>query len=143
MGRGIINGGPGAFATMQQISATESALGAAASDDTEGEIVIRGLTRAGRPFRPGDWAERLAGVAASVGADHRLHYSPLVCPITRDGVRCVVIQRALERREARLFRFLLDFARQNELEIVDGRSHPRDDAPCACVAGPPKRKPPG
>jgi len=118
-------------------------MSAAGNDEFQGEIVIRGLTRAGRTFRPGDWAERLAGVASCVGADHRLHYSPLVCPATRQGVRCVVIQRALERREARLFRFLLDFARQNDLEIVDGRQIPRAGALPACAGAALKTKPPG
>lgn len=112
-------------------------------EEFQGEIVIRGLTRAGRPFRPSDWAERLAGVASCVGADHRLHYSPMVCPVTRQGVRCVIIQRALERREARLFRFLLDFARQNDLEIVDGRQTPRECALSACANEVLKTKPPG
>lgn len=118
-------------------------MSAAGNDEFQGEIVIRGLTRAGRAFRPSDWAERLAGVASCVGSDHRLHYSPMVCPVTRQGVRCVVIQRALEQREARLFRFLLDFARQNDLEIVDGRQIPRDGALLACAGAALKTKPPG
>jgi len=101
-------------------------MSAADSDHFLGEIVIRGVTSAGRTFRPSDWAERLASVASHMGADNRLNYSPNVRPASRDGIRCVVINRALEQEEARLFRFLLDFARQNDLVIVDGRQSPRN-----------------
>jgi hypothetical protein len=101
-------------------------MSAADSDHFLGEIVIRGVTSAGRTFRPSDWAERLASVASHMGADNRLNYSPNVRPASRDGIRCVVINRDLEQEEARLFRFLLDFARQNDLVIVDGRQSPRN-----------------
>jgi hypothetical protein len=101
-------------------------MSAADSDHFLGEIVIRGVTGAGRTFRPSDWAERLASVASHMGADNRLNYSPNVRPASRDGIRCVVINRDLEQEEARLFRFLLDFARQNDLVIVDGRQSPRN-----------------
>ena len=101
-------------------------MSAADSDHFLGEIVIRGVTGAGRTFRPSDWAERLASVASHMGADNRLNYSPNVRPASRDGIRCVVINRGLEQEEARLFRFLLDFARQNDLVIVDGRQSPRN-----------------
>ncbi len=90
-----------------------------------GEIVIRGVTAQGSTFRPSDWAERLASIVAHVGADHRLNYSPDMRPVMRDGVRCLVIGRCLEARDARLYRFLLDFARDNELEIHEGRARPR------------------
>ncbi len=91
-----------------------------------GEVVIRGVTTLGRTFRPSDWAERLASVASHVGSDNRLNYSTNVRPVTRDGIRCVVINRALEEHDARLFRFLLDFARQNDLEITEGRQAARE-----------------
>ncbi len=90
------------------------------------EIVIRGITKAGKKFRPSDWAERLAALLSSMGTDHRMRYSPLVQPLSRAGVRCVVIQRALEQEDPQLFRFLLDFARDNDLEVLDGRKSPRD-----------------
>jgi hypothetical protein len=91
-----------------------------------GEVVIRGVTSHGRQFRPSDWAERLASVASHMGSDNRLNYSPNVRPVTRDGIRCVVINRVLEEHDARLFRFLLDFARQNDLEITEGRQAMRE-----------------
>ncbi len=89
------------------------------------EIVIRGLTRAGRKFRPGDWAERLCGLFASVGPGNRTRYSPHVFPVTREGVACVVVMRALEQADPMAFGFLMDFARDNDLQLVAGRKEAR------------------
>jgi hypothetical protein len=91
-----------------------------------GEVVIQGTTANGRPFRPSDWAERLAGVASCVGCDNRLNFSDKVRPVTRGGVRCVVVDRSLEQEDPRLFRFLMDFARQNDLSLCQGRQAARD-----------------
>ena len=85
------------------------------------EFVIQGLTPDGRPFRPSDWAERLCGVMAAFGGDHRMHYSPFVHPITANGVRCVVVDIRLEEIEPMAYRFLLSFAKDNELRMRDGR----------------------
>lgn len=90
------------------------------------EVVIRGVTAQGRTFRPSDWADRLAGLASHVGIDNRINYCPCVQPVTRAGVRCVVINRSLERQDRKIYQFLLDFARDNHLEVVQGRHKPRD-----------------
>lgn len=82
-------------------------------------IVIQGLTASGKPFRPSDWAERLSGVFSVLGVDHRLNYSPYVKPITINGVRCVVVDKQLEALEPRAFRFLLAFAKDNELKVIE------------------------
>lgn len=95
------------------------------AEEFGGEVVIRGMTTGGKTFRPSDWADRLAGVACSMGSDHRLCYCPEVMPVTRAGVRCVVISQALARQDARLYQFLLDFARDNELQVENGRASPR------------------
>ena len=90
-------------------------------DEFIGEVVIRGITTQGRTFRPSDWADRLASIVGHVGGDNRLNYSPAVQPVTRAGVRCVVIDRKLANVDARVFKFLMDFATANDLEVVDGR----------------------
>ena len=95
------------------------------SEKVIGEVVIRGVTTQGRTFRPSDWADRLAGVVCQMGPDNRLNYSPDVQPVTRAGVRCVVINRELAVRDSSTFRFLLAFAGENDLEIVDGRQAAR------------------
>ena len=83
------------------------------------EFVILGTTRDGKPFRPSDWAERLCGVP--FGGDHRMQYSPFVYPITANGVRCVVVDVRLEQIEPMAYRFLVNFAKDNELQVRDGR----------------------
>lgn len=89
------------------------------------EFVIVGITREGKPFRPGDWAERLCGVMSAFGGDHRMQYSPFVHPISANGVRCVVVDRRLESIEPMAYRFLLNFAKDNELRVRDGRIEER------------------
>ena len=85
------------------------------------EFVIQGLTLDGKPFRPSDWAERLCGVMSAFGGDHRMQYSPFVHPVTANGVRCVVVDARLEHVEPMAYRFLLSFAKDNELQMRDGR----------------------
>jgi hypothetical protein len=85
------------------------------------EFVIQGITLEGRPFRPSDWAERLCGVMSAFGGGHRMQYSPFVHPITVNGVRCVVVDVRLEEFEPMAYRFLLGFAKDNELRVREGR----------------------
>jgi hypothetical protein len=85
------------------------------------EFVIQGVTLDGKPFRPSDWAERLCGVMSAFGGDHRMAYSPFVHPITANGVRCVVVDVRLEAIEPMAYRFLLSFAKDNELQVRHGR----------------------
>ena len=89
------------------------------------EFVIQGLTNDGKPFRPSDWAERLCGVMSAFGGDHRMQYSPFVHPVTANGVRCVVVDVRLEEIEPMAYRFLLSFAKDNELKVRDGRVEER------------------
>ncbi len=85
------------------------------------EIVIQGLTSEGRTFRPSDWAERLSGVLASFTAQ-KLAYHAYVRPMMLDGIRCVAIDKKLEKIDPRAFQFLLDFAQDNDLRVVDCRT---------------------
>ena len=85
------------------------------------EFLIEGVTADGKPFRPSDWAERLCGVMAAFGHDQRMQYSPYVYPVTRQGIRSVVVDLRLEQVEPMAYRFLLSFASDNELKTRDGR----------------------
>ncbi|MDP2787633.1 MAG: DUF3579 domain-containing protein [Pseudomonadota bacterium] len=91
------------------------------SEQSVGEVVIRGVTSQGRTFRPSDWADRLASILSHVGEDNRLNYSTQVCPVTRAGIRCVVINKDLEQKDSRVYKFLMDFAGENDLEVIPGR----------------------
>jgi hypothetical protein len=82
-------------------------------------IIIQGITRSGRAFRPSDWAERLCGVLSTFGQDRQMRYSSFVHPVLMDGVRCVFVKAELKAVEPRAYRFLLDFAGDNELLVVD------------------------
>lgn len=82
------------------------------------DAVLWGITTHGRPFRPGDWAERLAGLTSAFGTDQRLVYSPLVCPVSVRGSKALIVSHALAGLEPRLYQFLLNFARDNELTVA-------------------------
>jgi len=91
---------------------------------TAKEIFIQGITRDGRTFRPSDWAERLAGVMCSFrpgGAypGSHLSYSPWCVPTTINGVKCVVVNRALRDAEPMAWDFCVNFARDNDLQVAE------------------------
>jgi len=98
------------------------------------EIVIQGVTRSDQPFRPSDWAERLCGMMSVLGADRHLSYSPFLKPIIAAGVRCVVVDVKLEDMDPQAFRFLLDFAKDNELKLRPGRKKKRPEEAAAEAA---------
>jgi hypothetical protein len=85
------------------------------------EFVIQGTTVDGKTFRPSDWAERLCGVMAAFGGDHRMQYSSYVHPVSASGIRCVVVDKRLEEIEPMAYRFLISFANDNALKMRDGR----------------------
>lgn len=83
-------------------------------------MIIKGVTTAGRKFRPSDWAERLSSVLSTFGADNRVSYSPYVRPITIDGINCVVVSKKLREVDQRAYQFVMGFAQDNELTVLDG-----------------------
>src|SRR4051812_7602155 len=89
------------------------------------EFFILGVTHDGEQFRPSDWAERLCGVMAcfrpegSGGPNAHLMYSPYVRPTVLDGVRAVVVNEDLRNLEPLAYHFVLDFAKDNNLQVLD------------------------
>lgn len=87
------------------------------------EIFILGKTKDGRIFRPSDWSERLAGVMSQFrppgSRGHRLSYSPWCVPTVLDGTRCVVVNAALREHEPMAWDFVMNFARDNHLEVIE------------------------
>jgi len=90
------------------------------------EFFIQGITQDGKQFRPSDWAERLCGVMAcfrpegSGGGPHaHLQYSPYVRPTVLGGVKSVVVNEELREIEPMAYHFVLNFAKDNNLQIVD------------------------
>jgi hypothetical protein len=89
------------------------------------EFFILGLTSGGRAFRPSDWAERLCGVLSCYrppgrqqGQQH-LAYSPYVKPIVMNNIKCVVVDERLRDIEPMAMTFVLNFARDNDLQVLD------------------------
>jgi hypothetical protein len=98
------------------------------------EFFILGLTNAGRQFRPSDWAERLCGVMSCFrpegtgGPNAHLQYSPYVRPTLVNGVKAVVVSEELRGIEPLAYHFVLDFAKDNNLQVVDACLLPEREA---------------
>lgn len=89
------------------------------------EFFILGITSNGRQFRPSDWAERLCGVMSCFnpdgggGRNAHLQFSPYVRPTVVNGVKSVVVNTKLRQLEPMAFNFVVEFARDNDLQTVD------------------------
>jgi hypothetical protein len=93
------------------------------SSGATGELHILGVTKDGKTFRPSDWAERLAGVMAQfhpdAGPGRQLGYSPWCVPRTDGDVKCVVVRRELRAFNVMAWDFVVNFARDNHLKVVE------------------------
>ena len=92
------------------------------------QLYIQGVTLQGRAFRPSDWAERLAGAMSSFrpagsagGIAAYIGYSPYCVPQVLDGVKSVLVSEALRDVEPMAWDFVMNFARDNALKVVDAR----------------------
>lgn len=98
-----------------------------------GETIIQGLTSNGQPFRPSDWAERLCGAMSCfrpegyAGRNAHLLYSPYVRPTVVAGIKSVVMSEVLRSVEPLAYHFVLDFAKDNDLQIIQACLLPDPD----------------
>jgi len=90
------------------------------------QYYIQGLTLEGRTFRPSDWAERLAGAMSSFrpgggrgGIGSYIGYSPYCVPQVVGGVKCVLVNEALKEVEPMAWDFVMNFARDNQLQVAE------------------------
>ena len=90
------------------------------------EVFIQGVTQDGRVFRPSDWAERLAGAMSCFrpegsmgGIGAFIGYSPYCVPRVINGVKCVIVNEALRDVELMAWDFVMNFARDNNLQVAD------------------------
>jgi hypothetical protein len=92
------------------------------------EFFIQGITRTGKTFRPSDWSERLAGALSSFrpksghhgsGIGAHIGYSPYCVPRVIDNIKCVIVNEALRDLEPMAWDFVMNFARDNELQVVE------------------------
>lgn len=96
---------------------------------TSRQLFIQGVTTSGRTFRPSDWAERLAGVMSQFrpgGATPGSHlsYSPWCIPTSLGSVKCVIVHRDMQEEEPMAWDFCMNFARDNDLQVVEARLLP-------------------
>lgn len=99
------------------------------------EFFIQGITSAGKTFRPSDWAERLAGALSNFrpksgqlgsGIGSHIGYSPYCVPRVIGNTKCVIVNEALRDLEPMAWDFVMHFARDNDLQVVE-----------ACLVQPP------
>ena len=98
------------------------------------ELFIQGITSDGKPFRPSDWAERLAGAmscfrpeGSAGGIASFIGYSPYCVPRVINGVKCVIVNEKLRDIEPMAWDFVMSFARDNQLQVAQACLLP--DAP--------------
>jgi hypothetical protein len=102
------------------------------------QFYIQGMTLQGRTFRPSDWSERLAGAMSSFrpggvrgGIGAHIGYSPLCVPRVVDGIKCVIVSEVLRDIEPMAWDFVMNFARDNELRLVEIQPLPPAEPPAA------------
>jgi Protein of unknown function (DUF3579) len=96
------------------------------------EFFIQGVTLDGKTFRPSDWAERLAGALSAYrpgpnggpgpkggGIGAHIGYSPYCIPKVIDNVKCVVVDERLRGIEPMAWDFVMNFAKDNQLVLVE------------------------
>lgn len=91
------------------------------SEDSEGRIVIQGITNNDKKFRPGDWIERIAALWAEFGQDRRLRYSPMLYPCVVDGVKSLVVAKGLQQKDSNMYNYVMQFATHNNLRVLECR----------------------
>ena len=91
------------------------------------QFFIQGQTLDGRTFRPSDWAERLAGAMSSFrpggakgGIGAFIGYSPYCVPRLIANTKNVIVDERLKALEPMAWDFVMNFARDNQLKIVEG-----------------------
>ena len=94
------------------------------------KYLIQGLTKEGIVFRPSDWTERLCTAMAQYRTTKRLcivdeynhkmqGYSECVMPVVVGGVKSVVVDTKLKDIELMAFDFVMGFAKDNNLTILE------------------------
>ncbi len=88
-----------------------------------GEIIIEGNTRAGKPFRPSDWVDRMCSTYATFGEDRKLKYSLYLKPKVVNGVRCLAVDLKLKTVNPEGYAQLMHFADENQLNVLDAEGN--------------------
>jgi Protein of unknown function (DUF3579) len=90
-----------------------------AASKADQHIIIEGLTREGKPFRPSDWVDRTCSTYARFGTNKKLVYSPYLKPVVKNGTRSLEVNLKLKTSNPEGFDQLIQFANENNLNILD------------------------
>ncbi|MFN8789117.1 MAG: DUF3579 domain-containing protein [Neisseriaceae bacterium] len=82
------------------------------------ELIIEGITTNGIKFRPSDWVDRLCGTLAAFD-NQKMSYSPYLRPLIYKDMNCVAVKKSLQEKDPNIFQFILQFAADNNLIVVD------------------------
>lgn len=82
------------------------------------ELIIEGVTTSGIKFRPSDWVDRLCGTLAAFD-NQKMSYSPYLRPLIYKNMNCVAVKKSLQEVNQDIFKFILQFATDNNLIVVD------------------------
>ena len=106
------------------------------------ELLIKGIRKDGKVFRPSDWAERLCGAAvvflpgatslSGVQSSARPYhgYTTYVRPAIINGIYCVIVDSRLRHLEPRAWDYVTSFAYDNDLVMFDATELlPRESLP--------------
>jgi len=88
------------------------------TDDVK-KIIIEGITENGKTFRPSDWAERMSGALSTFGRDQRIQYSPMLQPMTLNGIKCISVDPSLKDRHPEMYDYIMHWVNTNRLKVSE------------------------
>ncbi len=71
----------------------------------------------------------MSGALSTFGRDHRIRYSPLLQPLTIDGVKCVALDPKLQEQFPEMYQYIMGWANNNDLVVSEGETsaaHPEN-----------------
>lgn len=89
------------------------------------ELIIKGITTQGVKFRPSDWVDRLCGLLAGF-EQQKVSYSQFLRPIIYKDMNCVAVKKTLQEQSPDVFGFIMQFATDNQLVVVDCASFKKE-----------------
>lgn len=98
------------------------------------KLFIQGVTNSGNKFRPSDWAERLCCSVSCFRPGYDIGkygicdiFSPYATPTTINGIPFVVVDERIGEIDPRALDFILNFAKENDLPILEACELPEID----------------
>lgn len=91
---------------------------AAFSGPKGGFILIKGETTGGKKFRPSDWCDRLHSTLRALDPEEYEECVQYVHLVSSDGGRGILIDRTLQEINPMLFKFFMNFVKNNDLSAT-------------------------